>query len=114
MYIKKITGTNAFVPYGAPVGPYRGRTAKDEGTLGGSGLIVKIETDTGLIGWGEGRRGRFETDPNTILAGDHVGDIEKTHDKLVQAGINMGAISGIEMALWDLIGKQADLPIYHL
>lgn len=113
MHIKKISTTSVFVPYAPPVGPYRGRTAKGEGTLGASGLIVKVETDTGLIGWGEGTR-TFETDPNPVLAGHHVGDIELAHEKLAQAGISTGPISGIEMALWDLIGKKADLPIHRL
>lgn len=113
MHITKITATPVFIPYAAPVGPYRGRTAKGEGTLGASALIVKVDTDTGQVGWGEGTR-TFETDPNPIVVGQHIGDIETIYQKLVAAGISPGPLSGIEMALWDLIGKQADLPIYRL
>ncbi|MCZ6635725.1 MAG: mandelate racemase/muconate lactonizing enzyme family protein [bacterium] len=113
MRIQHITATSVFIPYAPPVGPYRGRTAKGEGTLGASGLIVKIETDSGLVGWGEGSR-TFETDPNPVLQNIHAGDIQEIHTRLEQAGISKGPISGIEMALWDLLGKQASLPICRL
>jgi L-alanine-DL-glutamate epimerase-like enolase superfamily enzyme len=113
MKITRITATPVFIPYAAPVGPYRGRVAKGAGTLGASGLIVKVETDAGLIGWGEGT-GCFATDPTPVIVGQHVGDILCVYDKLVAAGIGLGPVSGIEMALWDLIGKRADLPVYRL
>jgi len=115
MHIKRISATSVFIPYAAPVGPYRGRTAMGEGkgTMGATGLIVKVETDSGLVGWGEGT-GAFGKDPTPILKGAHAGDIEKIHALLETAGIGRGPISGIEMALWDILGKTAGLPIHRL
>lgn len=111
MKITKITATSVFVPYEAPVGPYKGRGA-GEGTMGGSGLIVKVESD-GLAGWGEGRF-EFETDPADVLVGRDVFDVEGAVAAMFEAGIRPGPMSGVEMALWDLIGKQAGLPVHAL
>jgi len=90
MRIKQITTTNVRIPYAAPVGPYIGRrSVGGHGTLGAGGLIVKIETDTGIIGWGEGT-GKFETNPNTILAVHRVANIEGALAAMELAGINKG------------------------
>ena len=53
MKIERITGTNVAIPYASPVGPYVGRGG-GSGTLGAAGLIVKVETDADVVGWGEG------------------------------------------------------------
>ena len=103
MKIKRITGTNVAIPYASPVGPYVGRGG-GSGTLGAAGLIVKIETDAGVVGWGEGT-GRFETDPNAILAGKDVANIEGAIAALEAGGISKGPMSGIEMALWGRHGQ---------
>jgi L-alanine-DL-glutamate epimerase-like enolase superfamily enzyme len=81
--------------------------------LGGRGLIVKVETDAGLVGWGEGD-GRFETDVNKVLAGRHAADIESALALMAKAGVGRAPMSGVEMALWDLLGKQAGLPVCQL
>ena len=81
--------------------------------MGAAGLIVKIETDADVVGWGEGT-GRFETDPNTLLAGKDVANIEGAIAALEAGGIGKGPMSGIEMALWDAMGKRADLPVCKL
>ncbi|MBI1930679.1 mandelate racemase/muconate lactonizing enzyme family protein [Candidatus Poribacteria bacterium] len=112
MKIKKITGTRVMIPYAPPVGPYVGRGG-GRGTLGGSALIVKVETDSGLVGWGEGTGG-FEKEPTAILAGHHAANIEGALTLMEQAGIGRGPMSGIEMALWDVIGKGAGLPVCQL
>jgi L-Ala-D/L-Glu epimerase len=112
MKIKNITATNVSIPYAPPVGPYVGRGG-GSGTLGAHGLIVKIETDAEIIGWGEGT-GRFEVDPNTVLSGHDVANVEGAISTLESAGIGRGPMSGVEMALWDAIGKRADLPVCRL
>lgn len=80
------------------------------GTLGGSALVVRVETEDGLLGWGEGT-GAFETDPEALLKGHTVGDIEGVCTALEEAGVGRGPMSGVEMALWDLVGKRAELPL---
>jgi L-rhamnonate dehydratase len=112
MKIAKISATSVLVPYEAPVGPYRGR-GKGEGTTHADGLIVKVETSEGLVGWGEGRR-QFETDPNEVLRGRPVWDVEGAIGLMVEAGITAAPMSGLEMALWDLLGKHAGLPLHAL
>ncbi|MDA0747036.1 MAG: mandelate racemase/muconate lactonizing enzyme family protein [bacterium] len=112
MHIQRITATSVFIPYAPPVGPYIGRKG-GEGTLGATALIVKVETDSGLVGWGEGI-GQFETDPTPVLSGHHAADIETAITRMEKAGIARGPMSGIEMALWDLIGKHANLPLCRL
>ena len=93
MQIKQITATSVRIPYAAPAGPYIGRrSVGGHGTLGAAGLIVKIETDTGIIGWGAGT-GRFETDPNIILAAHRVANIEGALAAMEQAGIGRGPMS---------------------
>lgn len=114
MKIKQITATPVSIPYAAPVGPYIGRRAVgSSGTLGGSGLIVKLETDGGIVGWGEGL-GELDRDPNPLLAGRHIGDIEAALAVMEEAGMARGPMSGIEMALWDALGKLAGLPVCRL
>jgi L-Ala-D/L-Glu epimerase len=112
MEIKRISTYAVQVPYEAPVGPYRGR-GKGIGTVGADGLIVKVETESGLVGWGEGRR-EFETDPNSFLVGHEVWDIEGAIAAMITADISPAPMSGVEMALWDLLGKHARLPLYAL
>ncbi len=75
--------------------------------------MVKVETDTDVVGWGEGT-GRFETDPNTMLTGKDVANIEGAISAMETGGIGRGLMAGIEMALWDAIGKGADLPVCKL
>ena len=58
MHIEEVSAVSAMVPYAAPVGPYVGRGG-GKGSLGGSGLIVKVVSDEGLVGWGEGIRRWF-------------------------------------------------------
>lgn len=111
MKIKNVTTTSVEIPYDAPVGPYVGRGGRK--SVNGRGLIVKIETDSGLVGWGEGDRA-FETDPNAILAGHEVADIEGVYTVLEEAGVARGPTSGVEMALWDLLGKKAEMPLHQL
>ena len=51
MLISRISATHVQVPYQAPVGPYIGRGG-GPGSLGGHGLIVRVESEGGRVGWG--------------------------------------------------------------
>jgi L-alanine-DL-glutamate epimerase-like enolase superfamily enzyme len=93
-------------------------------------LLVEIETDNGLIGIGEaGSAGGalastqvvVEQELKPLLIGEDPLLIERLWQKMFQRtrqhgrrGIVMHAISGLDMALWDLAGKVAKLPVYRL
>lgn len=93
-------------------------------------LVVEVETDTGLIGIGEaGSAGGplvstqvvIEHELKPLLLGEDPLRIEYLWQKMFQRsrqhgrrGIIMHAISGLDVALWDLVGKVAGLPLYRL
>ena len=90
-------------------------------------LFVKVETDEGIDGWGEGvLEGHAETmaakfaELGDLLIGTDPMRIEDTWQKIYRNGcyrggpVLMSAISGIDIALWDIKGKFLNQPIYSL
>ncbi len=90
-------------------------------------LFLKIETDAGISGWGEAvLEGHGATmaakiaELEDFLIGSDPSCIEDIWQKIYRNGcyrggpILMSAISGIDMALWDIKGKAFDVPIYAL
>ena len=91
-------------------------------------ILVRVHTDEGVSGigeayWGAGVYEILQTPAVTdLIVGLDPRDVEPlfTHLKrrLVGAGSVSGtmvtALSGIEIALWDLAGKAAGLPVYRL
>ena len=90
-------------------------------------LFVKISTDEGIYGVGEasGWPRVVETaikDLTPILIGDDPFRIEKLWQKMMVAMmghgmtgiVGSGAMTGIEMALWDIKGKALGVPVYEL
>ncbi len=90
-------------------------------------LFVKIETDEGLHGWGEGTlEGQEKTVEQAIhmlaprLVGQDPTAIEKHWQVLYRHGFWRGgvvlnsAISAIDQALWDIAGKALGVPVYKL
>lgn len=93
-------------------------------------LLVEIETDQGLVGLGEAAHfgGPMASTAQVIehelrdyLIGQEAGNIEYLWEmmhrrayKHARGGIVIAAISGIDIALWDLRGKQAGLPLWKL
>src|ERR1700730_16249717 len=90
-------------------------------------VFVKLETDAGLVGWGEGtlegkagavmacindfRDFLIGADPMLV---EHHWQSMYVHS-FYRAGPVMGsAISGIDQALWDLRGKALNVPVYQL
>lgn len=90
--------------------------------------IVKLETDAGLIGWGEGTpwghtyvpahgpgiRAGIETMAPFVLGLDprRVLDVERAMDLALPG--HLYAKSPIDMACWDIAGKAAEQPIADL
>ena len=90
-------------------------------------LLVEIETDSGIVGIGEAGLGGGATATviEKTLAPMLVGQDPLLIEGLWQLmfartrqygrrGVVMQAISGIDIALWDIAGKVAKLPVYKL
>jgi L-alanine-DL-glutamate epimerase-like enolase superfamily enzyme len=92
-------------------------------------LLVRIDTDGGITGWGEAfghrifpaTRAAIDTllgpmcvgrDPSQILAQND--DLQRLLHGVGRNGPTMYALSGVDIALWDLAGKVAGLPLYRL
>ena len=91
-------------------------------------VFVKVETDqAGLVGWGEASlewktravAGAVE-DLKPFILGDDPTRIEHIYQKLYRQPffrpgvIGQSAISGIEQACWDILGKSLGVPVYKL
>jgi len=90
-------------------------------------LLVEIETDDGTVGIGEaGPAGGataacIEKDLKPLLLGQDPLLIEGLWQKMYtrtriygRGGVVMNAMSGIDIALWDIAGKVAKMPVYKL
>jgi galactonate dehydratase len=89
-------------------------------------LLVRIETDTGLTGVGEsGAWGHMEASATAIakfgeyLIGKDPRTIEHHWNVMLRAhhftgGAITGAVSAIDIALWDIKGKSLGVPVYDL
>lgn len=86
--------------------------------------FVKVETDEGLYGWGEASLGTNEmalegmiADLKRLVVGRNPLEIERFlfevyRDIYWKGGpVLMSAISGIEIALWDIAGKYFNTPV---
>ena len=89
--------------------------------------IVKLSTDSGLVGYGEGTlEGRARsvetaiTELGRYLVGKDPFAIERHFQEMYRRAFWTGgavlnsAISAVEMALWDIKGKAMDVPVYEL
>ena len=91
-------------------------------------LFLKLETDEGVVGWGEpvveGRARTVETAVEELLDGYLLGEdparIEDHWQTMYRGGfyrggpVLMSAIAGIDQALWDIKGKRFDAPVHEL
>lgn len=112
----------AYLPKNPPRDGLSGITTRDV-------LLVQIHTDEGMIGIGEGfALGSLKSTATIVeeilsplLLGADPTDIEglwqkmyRTSFRVGRRGIVLAAISAIDIALWDLLGKKANLPVYKL
>ncbi len=91
-------------------------------------LFVKVETDAGISGWGEGDHettqiiGKFiEEVLKPVLIGQDPFDSEHLWHQMFfegfengSSGINPGAVAGVDNALWDLKGRILQKPVSKL
>lgn len=90
-------------------------------------LVVEIVTDEGLIGWGDcyGPSAVAKSVVDTLLKPSVIGrdpfDVEVIWEALYNkvkdyglTGMTISGISGIDIALWDIIGKATGKPIHKL
>lgn len=93
-------------------------------------VMVKVTTEDGIVGWGESHHGRahtaiarlIETTLSQLILGMDAADTTGVWAKIYKfqlgshgmgAGCSM-AMSGIDMALWDIRGKATGWPLYRL
>ncbi|MDG1376896.1 MAG: mandelate racemase/muconate lactonizing enzyme family protein [Yoonia sp.] len=93
-------------------------------------IFVKVTSDTGVVGWGECYASSVGHDAMKAviidvfgrhMAGENPENIELMFRRVYSAGFTqrpdltvMGAWSGLEMACWDMVGKDRDRPVHAL
>jgi L-alanine-DL-glutamate epimerase-like enolase superfamily enzyme len=125
----KIRTVEAF-PVSFPV-PEGGRVSLGIGTaIKRDAVIVKVTTEDGIVGWGESHHGRahgaiahlINTSLRALITGMDAADVVGVWARIYKfqlgshgmgAGTAM-AMSGIDMALWDIRGKACGWPLYRL
>ncbi len=112
-----------FEPVGKPTG-WRGRA-----WTGLETLLVRVETEDGLVGWGDAFAYHCQAAVKQALdhmvaplaLGRDARDIAGLHHQLQKSlhlfgryGITVFAIGGLDIALWDLAAKRAEKPLAEL
>ena len=87
-------------------------------------FTVEVTTDKGIKGYGNGGPGGGQVVTGhlaKLMMGRDPFDIERNWDicwrstmSYGRMGVTMNAISGLDMALWDIVGKALNMPIYRL
>ncbi len=128
MRIEKIEA----IPLSIPIKPDSKSDAAawgDKDLPAADSLLVKVTTDQGLEGWGEAFG--FRAVPSAKLAIDElisplcIGrdagqiaplmlEIQKKLHVFGRSGALMYGISAVDIALWDIAGKTANVPVYRL
>jgi L-alanine-DL-glutamate epimerase-like enolase superfamily enzyme len=128
-----------------PIATYQ-QHRSDFGTLKAfDAAILRIETDDGLVGWGEGKNaagsaGQYSAlvhllnvEIAPLLIGRHAGDVTAIWEMLyngvradqaanrghampqiARRGLTVAAISAVDIALWDILGKHLNQPVWQL
>lgn len=107
--------------------------------------ILRIETDAGIVGWGEGKNAAgsagtyaalvhmLNREIAPLLVGRDPRDVVDIWEmlyngvrhetarrsghvmpQLARRGLSMAAISAVDLALWDILGKSLDAPVWRL
>jgi L-alanine-DL-glutamate epimerase-like enolase superfamily enzyme len=90
--------------------------------------VVRLETDTGIVGWGEGYaryappvyRELIERLLKPIVVGADPFAVEMLWQRMFRVftgrsgGVLIEAVAAIDIALWDIMGKAVGQPLYRL
>lgn len=141
MKITHVQATWCHVPI-----PYERQHVSDFGRVTSfDSVITRVETDTGLTGWGESKAGVgsaaacaglaaiINLDYAPLLLGQDPRDISRLWDvmyntpregyavaeghvlpQLGRRGLSVSAIAGVDTALWDILGKSLNVPVWRL
>ena len=141
MKITALRGTWVHVPI-----PEAGQHVSNFGRVASfDSVIVRIDTDAGITGWGEAKAGvgsaascaglaaMVNLDFAPMLVGQDPRDISRLWDvmynsqreghdiarghglpQLGRRGLTLSAIGGIDIALWDILGKSLNAPVWRL
>jgi L-rhamnonate dehydratase len=105
--------------------PARSRWIGPFAQLGGA-ILVEIKTEQGLTGYGMGGGGAaaaiiIEQHLGPLISGANALGVELLWEQMYNStlfygrkGVTIMAISGVDLALWDIRGKHAGQPVYKL
>lgn len=116
MRVTNIDVTVVEIPQIPPIAPYRSHVRTSSTTMS---AIVRVETDEGLVGWGEHNVNflpeisatRMQADARAWLLGRNAGNLVAFHQ---DCPLDTRLKSGIELALWDLKGQALGVPVVEL
>lgn len=93
-------------------------------------ILVKVTTDSGIVGWGECYAAAVGPEAMTSvindvfarhMEGENPENVEMMFRRVYSSGFTqrpdptvMGAFSGLEIACWDILGKNRDRPVWAL
>lgn len=83
-------------------------------------ILLKVYTNGGIVGYGEVRDASSATYAHMLksrLIGENPLNVEKLFNRIKQFGGHSrqgGGVSGIEIALWDIVGKFYGVPVWQL
>lgn len=121
MRITQVEAIRVTIPFRRPFVVWRGELPGKEHVL------VRVRTDTGLTGWGEAAPFLFYSPETAIdiaslvnetLAGEVIGrdprDVRSIYESFGMLDGHHFAKGAVEMALWDILGQVANLPLHRL
>jgi L-alanine-DL-glutamate epimerase-like enolase superfamily enzyme len=126
----KITGIETDVLKRPPGSPYYD-AIHTFGTASGS-VVLRIRTDAGITGWASSSFGMIEGGPRVVrtileeeikpvLIGKDPAfprriraDLWKALEYQGVGGATQFAIAAVDIAIWDILGKNANLPVYKM
>jgi L-alanine-DL-glutamate epimerase-like enolase superfamily enzyme len=116
MKVSRVTTWMVKVPQQAPIAPYRSHVRTSSTT---TKIIVRLDTAEGLYGWGEANinflsginLGELQKQASEWMVGRDATNISQFHET---CPLETRLKAGVELAMWDIAGKVAGLPVAEL